>query len=931
MSSRLNLIQGAPNRWLLLPFIALWPVAAYSQVDLTGLTDRGVYQDSVSFQLTLQTGYEGVARLDGQPVPTGSPVQVNRVDYHELFVDATNMASGDPWRQTFRFNVAASERKGSENGLPPWIPLPCIPSTYQETEGARLRVLAPARYPAALAIPIAAWVDGPGGEALRVNGTLQHGPNPLFKIRRGVGSGFLDEANSAGSEEHAFRLNQLLVEKTVVRETNVSWTPASGVVAGAQEWPEHARVSVEGTLTIPTGARLLIQPGAVIRLGAAARIYLGGELVVRGSPSAPVVFAPASASQPWGGFYLTNAAARLEATAALFTGSGADPNAVPDSHRREECLFYVDQRSELRLTNCAAFSLAGQFGHSVDRGQPWNRISIVDTLIQRCITGGEWNGAALELIRSAIVETPFERTTFFDGDEDGIYFTTGQYEVRDSLIGWAGDDGLDAGSGGGSTVTVSNTWVESIYHEAFAWSGGNRRGTNLNCVAMNSGQGIECGWSSSSGSPYVFAEDCLVTANAVGARFGDNYNWTYSGFLFVTNSLLLHNARDAWGMNWADWTYRTNQMEIAGNWLTTPHPLHPANQVWEPAEHHARLVSFMSIPPGAEVGVGLALYANQFSQARLREPIPVRLSHFTAHPVIVGYTVAAPGRHLAVGELRFEPGQTVQQVPALEVSDNQTPIRLTLHDPVGAQITGLSEAWFLPPSIGATVLVPAGARWNYLDTGADLGTAWRLPGFDDSRWPAGAAELGYGDERDGRPEVTVIGFGPDSANRHITSYFRHWFEVPPTLAAGELVVRVKRDDGAAVYLNGVEVFRSNLPAGPIDYRTTASLATDDGTVFYASNAPGSLLVKGPNLVAVEVHQESPGSSDVSFDLQLEALPALRLEAFAFDGEWHLWWDNGVAALLAATSPEGPWEVIEAPSPYPIQPVGAAGFFRLQRH
>ena len=46
-------------------------------------------------------------------------------------------------------------------------------------------------------------------------------------------------------------------------------------------------------------------------------------------------------------------------------------------------------------------------------------------------------------------------------------------------------------------------------------------------------------------------------------------------------------------------------------------------------------------------------------------------------------------------------------------------------------------------------LIAAGAIWKYLDTGTNLGTAWLAPGFDDTAWASGPAELGYGDIPDG--------------------------------------------------------------------------------------------------------------------------------------------------------------------------------------
>ena len=64
--------------------------------------------------------------------------------------------------------------------------------------------------------------------------------------------------------------------------------------------------------------------------------------------------------------------------------------------------------------------------------------------------------------------------------------------------------------------------------------------------------------------------------NLVGGRFGDNYDWTYTGFLRATNSLLLHNYRDVWGMNWQDWTYRTGAMNVQSNFLSAAQS--PASQ-----------------------------------------------------------------------------------------------------------------------------------------------------------------------------------------------------------------------------------------------------------------------------------------------------------------------------------------------------------------
>src|SRR5687768_5621926 len=119
-------------------------------------------------------------------------------------------------------------------------------------------------------------------------------------------------------------------------------------------------------------------------------------------------------------------------------------------------------------------------------------------------------------------------------------------------------------------------------------------------------------------------------------------------------------------------------------------------------------------------------------------------------------------------------------------------------------------------------LVPAGSTWRYLDNGSDQGTNWVGTTFDDSGWKSGPAKLGYNDGA-----ITVVednptpGYEPTAVNRFITTYFRHSFVVTNSQSLSSLRVALLRDDGAAVFLNGREVFRSNLPGGQIDYLTRA--------------------------------------------------------------------------------------------------------------
>lgn len=910
-------------------FVCLAAWLAQGQAIISGLSDRGDYSDSVTFSVSTTSGFDSAAVLDGVPIGLGVAHVLTNVNHHELALWGTNQATAAVTNFLIRFNVVASEREGSETGLPPWIPYPPIPSSSAEIAGAHLRLILPSAFPTGLPIPVVAWVENTNGVAVRVNGSLEAPGRPLIPVFRGVGSGFLPGGHSSGLLDYEPRLKQIATARHIALEES-TWETIGGGTLGTTNWPEHSRIAITGNVVIPAGAAVTLGAGSVVILSPGVAISVNGRLASHGTEADPVVFCPALPGQPWGGFYLTNSTSVIEATGTIFTGSGADPDAVPNSHRHEQCLFYLDNHARLHLTNSAAISLAGQFGHGTDRGQPWNQVTLERTLIQRCTTGGEWNGSAIRILNSAIVEVPAATGVFNNGDEDGIYFTTGEYEIRDSLVAWTRDDGIDAGSGGTGTVTVSNTWVEGSYHEGFAWSGGGRVATNQHTVSINCGQGIECGYSTTADSPLVYVMDSLSTANAVGARFGDSYDWTYNGFLRATNSLFLYNARDVWGMNWDDWTYRTNAMDVRGNTLSAPNTHHRDNSIWDPMADAVRLAGFMSTPADAPVGLGLALWNTQLETRQWTNAIPVRLSSFTTRPVSVEYRLETAADLLASGTLTFAPGETVRMIlpPSTRPSGREM-VRLSLLNPVNAEITGESTAWFIQPALTDVVLVPLGAMWKYLDTGTNAGTHWREPGFDDSGWKQGRAELGYGDEKDGRPEATQLSYGTNSSSKHITYYFRHQFGVENPAEYRQLRLALKRDDGGVVYLNGKEIFRSNMPAGAIDHLTRADdTADDDGTTLFGTNVPPSILVADENVVAVEIHQDSPTSSDISFDLQLAFVPQPRLSADRFGADYILTWSDAEAVLETATELTGPWTVTGLESPAQADVTGPQRFYRL---
>jgi len=156
--------------------------------------------------------------------------------------------------------------------------------------------------------------------------------------------------------------------------------------------------------------------------------------------------------------------------------------------------------------------------------------------------------------------------------------------------------------------------------------------------------------------------------------------------------------------------------------------------------------------------------------------------------------------------------------------------------------------------------------WSYLDDGTDQGAGWSAPGFDDSLWATGTGELGYGDG----DEATVVSFGPNAAAKFPTTYFRHSFAVADPGAIPGIFVSLLRDDGAVVYVNGIEVRRTNMPVGVINYLTFATTAISSGGEYDYETffVDSSSLVAGSNTLAVEIHQSDAASTDISLDARI---------------------------------------------------------------
>ena len=171
------------------------------------------------------------------------------------------------------------------------------------------------------------------------------------------------------------------------------------------------------------------------------------------------------------------------------------------------------------------------------------------------------------------------------------------------------------------------------------------------------------------------------------------------------------------------------------------------------------------------------------------------------------------------------------------------------------------------PAKPTVQLISSDSSWRYLDDGSDPGPSWRTPEFDDQTWPEGQGQFGYGD----RDETTVTNCGPSAptcrSDNFATTFFRQSFEIEDLSLVENPALELLRDDTAAVYVNGIEVFRdARLP----DDATFETYAGSTENLHVGIPLDMGLLNQGTNLIAVEVHQASATNNDLSFDLRLSA-------------------------------------------------------------
>jgi hypothetical protein len=192
--------------------------------------------------------------------------------------------------------------------------------------------------------------------------------------------------------------------------------------------------------------------------------------------------------------------------------------------------------------------------------------------------------------------------------------------------------------------------------------------------------------------------------------------------------------------------------------------------------------------------------------------------------------------------------------------------------PAGFELRGRSSLVFPKPQYSMELRtynelpVWPGSTWRYLDDGSTPGSGWKSLDFDDAAWGSGGAPLGYGEPY----LTTTVRAGANEEPPAITTYFRYEFTVSSKPDITQVNLGLIRNDGAAVYLNGHEILRDNLPDGATDDTLATTPQTfEQEIVWIVTPVDPALLNAGTNVLAVEVHQAAPASPDMRFDVYLE--------------------------------------------------------------
>ncbi len=171
-------------------------------------------------------------------------------------------------------------------------------------------------------------------------------------------------------------------------------------------------------------------------------------------------------------------------------------------------------------------------------------------------------------------------------------------------------------------------------------------------------------------------------------------------------------------------------------------------------------------------------------------------------------------------------------------------------------------------------LVKQGDTWHYFKGRTEPPRDWTSLTFDDQDWPQGPSGFGYGDDDDATELKDMR--RTNEQRGYLSLYVRKTFRVEDRDAIDHLYLQIAFDDGFVGYLNGEEILRQNIRGNPPRHNQVA--IQSGGTLergahnTYPINQARKHLRPGKNVIAFQVHNYRPGSSDLSLIPELLYAP-----------------------------------------------------------
>ena len=352
---------------------------------------------------------------------------------------------------------------------------------------------------------------------------------------------------------------------------------ASGMLLqGATVWGPHKTICAPSGIHVPAGTSLTVLEDVIIIVGVGKAIEVSGAINITATARQPS-YISAVDGRPWGWVQVAGPGASATLAHTWLLQGGADSAKSFGHSMPSQPVLMLQRGTTLAMVGGGFIENIGKAMGSVDAAL------VLDTIIiGHCDTGGQYDDSFVTLRDSHVLEIPDGDGIDADDDNDGFYLHGNNgvnhrgavHKVSNSVWAVIQDDGIDHNN---ANVEFESIWILSAHHECIATSGHNGGSVRLmRSVLAGCEQGIEAGYSSN-GWPRIVVESSLITMNAVGIRYGDDYqDWGHKIMLDVKLTASVLNTRIPHSPELASTIkalgVRTAQQEVHAVRTTNPTP-----------------------------------------------------------------------------------------------------------------------------------------------------------------------------------------------------------------------------------------------------------------------------------------------------------------------------------------------------------------------